>query len=82
VGDAALGGAEDEVGHAAALGARQPRRHEGVGGVELRVDPHRAPGEEDRDHRDPGRLQPLQELEVVRPEEAVVEGLAIPWNSA
>ncbi|GAW42585.1 hypothetical protein SH203_03010 [Brevundimonas sp. SH203] len=55
--------ADQHVGDPAALGARQPGGDEGVGGVDLRVGPHRTARQEDRDGRDARRLQAFQRLQ-------------------
>ena len=51
VGDAAVGVAEQHVGDALALGARQPGGDEGVAAVDLAVHPQRPAAEQHRDDR-------------------------------
>ncbi|PAV70577.1 hypothetical protein WR25_26047 [Diploscapter pachys] len=52
------------VRDAAALGAGQESRDEGIGRVQLRVHPQRPPRQEHRDDRNARRLQPLQQRKV------------------
>ena len=73
MGDSAVGPAEQDVGDAGALRARQPGGDEGVRRVDLRVRPQRAPGQEDRDDRDVGGPKPAHQLQVGLVRRAVLD---------
>ena len=62
--DTAVVAAEHHVGDAGAFAARQPRGDEGVGGVQVRVDPQWTAAQENRDHRYAGGLQRAQQGQV------------------
>ncbi len=69
--------ADQHVGNAAALGPWQPDGDESVGGIDLRVGPQRATGQEHRHHRHTLRPQALEQDQVALVAGLVLEGLEI-----
>ena len=65
VGDGSIACAQQHVGDALALAARQPRHHERIRCVDLAVHPQRPSGQEHRHHRHALRAQAAQQVEVV-----------------
>ncbi len=77
VGHGAVGRLEQYIGDAAAFGSRQEGRDEGIGSIQLGIDPQRPAGEKHGDDRNAARAQAAQQLQIRLIPRAVFDGADI-----